>query len=129
MMCTERVSQQMKDKNLIQHDGDNCESRERDMDGTTDEPTGDVTDAETLPPNRALSLLSNETRIAILHVLASAEEEVVPFSTLQKRVGIEDSGQFNYHLNRLAGYYVRHTADGYALRKAGTDALEAISRL
>lgn len=88
-----------------------------------------VTDAETLPPDRALSLLSNETRIAILRVLASADEEVVPFSTLRKRVGVEDSGQFNYHLNRLAGHYIHHTTDGYALCQAGTDALDAISRL
>jgi hypothetical protein len=88
-----------------------------------------VTDTETLPPDRALALLGNETRIAILRAIASADEERVPFSTLRERVGVDDSGQFNYHLNKLAGRYVRRTADGYALRQAGTDALDVIARL
>jgi DNA-binding transcriptional ArsR family regulator len=88
-----------------------------------------VMEIESLPPDRALSLLSNETRIEILRVLAVAEEETVPFSTLRKRVGTDDSGQFNYHLNRLTGHYVQRTTDGYALCQAGIDALEAISQL
>lgn len=105
-MCTERVSRSV-----------------------TDKPSTRKRDDSDLPPDQALSLLSSETRIEILRVLASADEEVVPFSILRKRVGIEDSGQFNYHLNRLAGHYIHHTTDGYALCQAGTDALEAISRL
>lgn len=118
MVCADQVSQSTTDRSSSHRKDDNTASHERNID-----------ESEALPPDRALSILGNETRIAILRVLGSADEEVVPFSTLRKRVGIEDSGQFNYHLNQLAGHYIRHTPDGYALCQAGTDALEVISRL
>jgi DNA-binding transcriptional ArsR family regulator len=121
MVCDKGESQSMVDRSATQR----SDGREREM----DKPTEDVGDVETLPPDRAFELLSNETRIAILRVLASADEECLPFSILRKRVGIDDSGQFNYHLNRLAGHYVRRTRDGYIICQTGTDALEAISRL
>ena len=124
MVCDKGESRSMVDRCSTQR-SDGRERREREG----DKPTEGVADVETLPLDRAFELLGNETRIEILRVLASADEECLSFSTLRKRVGIDDSGQFNYHLNRLAGHYVRRTTDGYAICQTGTDALEAISRL
>jgi hypothetical protein len=124
MMCGKSVSRPGVESSARGANGQ-YEAHER----CVSESPEDVTDAETLPPDQALALLGNETRIAILRVIASADEETVPFSILRERVGIDDSGQFNYHLNKLTGYYVRRTTDGYALHQTGTDALEVISLL
>lgn len=43
----------------------------------------------------------------------------VSFSELRRRVGTRDSGQFNYHLDRLRGTFVRETDSGYELRYPG----------
>lgn len=71
-------------------------------------------------------LLGNETRLAILLALWEAIEPFdderggpVPFSVLREDVGMKDSGQFNYHLGKLEGYFVEQTADGYKLLPAG----------
>ncbi|MFC7139462.1 hypothetical protein ACFQMA_06365 [Halosimplex aquaticum] len=65
------------------------------------------------------TLLSNETRVRILAALADADEETVRFSDLRTRVDVTDSGQFNYHLDRLRGDLVAKTDDGYALTESG----------
>jgi hypothetical protein len=72
----------------------------------------------------AFAVLSNETRLAILLALWDAHDSVNPddgmaFSDLRDRVGMRDSGQFNYHLEQLVGGFVRKTGDGYVLRRAG----------
>jgi hypothetical protein len=41
------------------------------------------------------------------------------YSVLQKEVGIDDNGKFNYHLSQLAPYFVRRTDEGYRLSGAG----------
>ncbi|WP_436927806.1 winged helix-turn-helix domain-containing protein [Halosimplex amylolyticum] len=71
------------------------------------------------------TLLSDETRVRILAALADADREAVCFSDLRGRVGMADSGQFNYHLDRLRGDLVAKTDDGYALTEAG----RAVARL
>ncbi|MFB6095486.1 MAG: hypothetical protein ABEJ71_03415 [Halodesulfurarchaeum sp.] len=99
-----------------------------------DEPTALAT---------AFELLSDESRVRILRELyrcgggprASEGHDVaggtepddgrLPFSTLKERVGIRDSGQFNYHLARLKGVYVRQTGQGYELTREG----RAVARL
>ncbi|WP_435334129.1 ArsR/SmtB family transcription factor [Haloarchaeobius sp. TZWWS8] len=69
---------------------------------------------------QAFALLGNETRVAILHELwRSLGEGPVSFSDLRERVGMRDSGQFNYHLTKLTDAFVRKTDDGYSLRFAG----------
>ncbi|WP_459193611.1 DUF7347 domain-containing protein [Halosimplex sp. J119] len=71
------------------------------------------------------TLLSNETRVRILAALADADAEAVRFSDLRTRVDVTDSGQFNYHLDRLRGELVAKTDDGYALTESG----RAVARL
>jgi DNA-binding transcriptional ArsR family regulator len=84
-----------------------------------------ATPASTLPPDDAFAVLGNETRMAILRALGDADGPL-PFSALQDRVGTRDSGQFNYHLDRLTGHFVRKDEDGYALRQPGKRVIEAV---
>lgn len=86
--------------------------------------------------DEAFGVVANETRIAILRALwdertADPEavdgprSEPVAFSTLRERVGVADSGQFNYHLGKLVPEFVQHREDGYALTHAGTRVIGA----
>lgn len=80
----------------------------------------------------AFTLLANETRLAILLALWEAGElrEIgwapVPFSELRERVGMPDSGQFNYHLGELEGEFVERIDDGYKLNPTGDNVVMAI---
>lgn len=96
---------------------------ERVADGIGDEVVG------------AFELLGNETRLAILLGLWEAKDpgasaadgaDAVPFSELRERVGVRDSGQFNYHVDRLAGTFVRRTDDGYELTDPAEQILSAV---
>jgi len=69
---------------------------------------------EDVPPEDAFSLVANETRMDVLKALWEADGPR-SFSALRERVGVRDSGQFNYHLGKLVGHFVRKTADGYRL--------------
>lgn len=55
----------------------------------------------------AFAAVSDPTRIAILRALAThareTGESVCRFSELRKRAGVDDSGRFRYHLNKLDG--------------------------
>ena len=66
----------------------------------------------------ALETLSNEHRLAILRALAEAEAPL-SFSELRRRVGMEDPGQFNYHLTELCERFVRDEGSGYSLGHRG----------
>ncbi len=66
----------------------------------------------------ALETLASEHRIAILRALATADEPLA-FSELRERVGIRDTGRFNYHLSKLRERFVRETDGGYELGHAG----------
>ena len=79
----------------------------------------------------AFELLANETRLAILLALWEAYEPFTPgagltFSELRERVGVRDSGQFNYHLGKLEGHFVDATEDGYKLQPAGEKVTRAV---
>ncbi|MFB6217741.1 MAG: winged helix-turn-helix domain-containing protein [Halobacteriaceae archaeon] len=78
-----------------------------------------------LSADEAFGVLGNETRMDILQALGAAGEPL-SFSALREAVGVRDSGQFNYHLDRLCGHFVRKTDDGYALRPAGRRVIEAV---
>lgn len=87
-------------------------------------PLEAATDTAGPDATAAFELLSNDTRLGILLALWEAydphtETSAVPFSALRKRVGVQDSGQFNYHLNKLEGPYVRKTDGGYVLQPTG----------
>ncbi|MFB6172797.1 MAG: winged helix-turn-helix domain-containing protein [Haloarculaceae archaeon] len=65
----------------------------------------------------AFDVLGNEIRTAIL--LALLADGPLTFSGLRDRVGVADSGRFNYHLDRLTGQFVRKETGGYRLRYHG----------
>jgi hypothetical protein len=67
----------------------------------------------------AFTALSDATRIGILRTLWDAEDHEATFTELREAVGMRDSGQFNYHLDKLTGRFVTKTDDGYALTMAG----------
>ncbi|WP_439026599.1 winged helix-turn-helix domain-containing protein [Haloarchaeobius sp. DT45] len=79
---------------------------------------------EQLPPEEAFALISHETRFRILEALNEADEPLA-FARLRERVGMRDTGQFNYHLGKLTDRFVRKRADeedetgGYQLTTAG----------
>lgn len=79
----------------------------------------------------AFELLANETRLAILLALWDAydpevEGQGVSFSDLRSRVGVQDSGQFNYHLGKLEGRFIQKGDAGYRLRRAGLLLVQAV---
>lgn len=78
-----------------------------------------------LTPDNAFAVLGNRTRISILQALADADEPL-SFSELRTRVGMKDSGQFNYHLDKLEGHFIRAIEGGYVLRRAGERVIEAV---
>jgi hypothetical protein len=90
-------------------------------DGTTDASAS----ASTATPDEAFAVLGDETRLRILTELGEADGGL-SFSALYDRVDVSDTGQFNYHLQRLVGRFVEKTGDGYALRRAGRRIVEAI---
>jgi hypothetical protein len=91
-----------------------------------DQPDGgESVTVERLPPDEAFGLLGHEIRFAILEALNDADGEL-PFSELRERVGVRDTGQFNYHLGELVGRFVRRTDDGYRLAAAGRRVVGAV---
>jgi hypothetical protein len=78
-----------------------------------------------LTPDDAFAVLGDETRLAILRALGEADGPVA-FSDLYDAVDVDDSGQFNYHLDRLVGHFVRKIDAGYHLREPGRQVVEAV---
>jgi hypothetical protein len=78
-----------------------------------------------LSPDDAFSALGNETRVQILRELGAAGD-ALSFSSLYERTDVSDSAQFNYHLDKLVGHFVRKTESGYALGPPGRRVVEAI---
>jgi hypothetical protein len=67
------------------------------------------------------AILGDETRIEILLELAEVahEEQIgsgLSFSALRDRVGVTDSGRFNYHLNKLTDRFVTRHDEEYVAR-------------
>jgi len=79
----------------------------------------------TLTPDDAFAVLGNETRIQILRTLGETDEPV-SFTELRERIGIRQGAQFNYHLDKLVGHFVRKTDRGYELDQAGRRVMQAI---
>jgi len=75
-------------------------------------------------PTDALEVLGNEIRMAILRELAEADGALT-FTELRERVGVRDTGKFNYHLTKLCAYFVRETDGGYELGHAGSRVIAA----
>jgi len=90
--------------------------------------TSDRGEADTIPVEEfeiaPFELVTEETRASILGTLAQQQAEhphepAMAFAELREAAGVEDSGNFNYHLDRLQPEYVRQTEEGYALTYAG----------
>lgn len=84
-----------------------------------------------LHATEAFELLGDETRLAILLALWEAQVphsagKGVPFSDLRERVGVRDSGQFNYHLGKLEERFIKKSEDGYELRRSGRKLIQSI---
>jgi hypothetical protein len=93
----------------------------------SDAETPSIVDCdECLQPAEAFSVIGNETRLAILEALWAAPDHPVSFSELRSRVGMADSAQFNYHLQKLTGQFLRKTDDGYEFRSAGRAVIQAV---
>ena len=69
-------------------------------------------------PEEVFTLLSDDNRVAILRALWDGDGPIT-FSELHDAVGIGDSGQFNYHLDKLVGQFVDKTDGGYELTASG----------
>ena len=100
-----------------------------DIDDTND--TDGTDDRTHTDPDAAFSALSDPVRVDIVRVLADRYRErpddpVLAFSTLRKRVGVDDSGRFLYHLKRLLGTFVAKVDGGYRLTEAGHAVVAAI---
>jgi hypothetical protein len=94
--------------------------------GTNRGRAGDPTRGADL--HEAFDLVANETRFDILRALWDVQKEGtdgVAFSRLREQVGMRDSGQFNYHLDKLVGRFVRNGEDGYRLTHAGRQVVGA----
>lgn len=89
-------------------------------------------DSDDVDPATAFAALGDQVRVGILEALAADHRERsadpgTPFSTLRERVGVEDSGRFRYHLEKLRGTFVEQSEDGrYRLTYAGTAVVTAI---
>jgi hypothetical protein len=83
-------------------------------------------------PAAAFGALSDPLRVDILRELAAHRREGDPggdpigFADLRRRVGVQDSGRFRYHLNELRDHFVEKTEGGYRLTHAGTAVVAAV---
>jgi hypothetical protein len=84
-------------------------------DGTP--PVSDPGD-DGVSPHEAFAILADANRFDVVRVLVEASRQTLPFSELYRRSNFDDSGQFNYHLDKLVGPFLRRTEDGYGLRHA-----------
>lgn len=81
--------------------------------------------------SEAFAALGDETRVAILEALVDARVETpddpgLSFSELRERVGVTDSGRFNYHLGKLRDRFVEEVDGEYTLTYAGAEVVGAI---
>lgn len=86
----------------------------------------DLDTDHTRAPEDVFALLGNETRVNILRALWDAPESRMAFSDLYDSVELNDTGQFNYHLGKLTGTFVKKTDEGYELSFAGEQVIGAV---
>ena len=81
-----------------------------------------------------LRLLGNESRMQIMRALwddfdfpayVIESQSGIRFSTLRERAGIDDPGNFNYHLNQLQGTLITATDESYILTPLGYNVMKA----
>lgn len=87
----------------------------------TTSPVDRVTETLDDQTTEAFKILGNETRLAILLAFweevdpdqPPVEQSALSFSELRDRVGVADSGQFNYHLDKLTGVFLEQDGEKY----------------
>jgi endogenous inhibitor of DNA gyrase (YacG/DUF329 family) len=84
-----------------------------------------TTDGDRLAPDEAFAVLGDGIRMGILRALGE-HDGPLSFSALYDRVDVDDSSQFNYHLDRMVGHFVERTDAGYRLAGAGRRVVEAV---
>ncbi|GAB3674867.1 ArsR/SmtB family transcription factor [Halopiger thermotolerans] len=73
-------------------------------------------------------ILAHPTRLRVLEVLVERLKtggEPIGFAELRRRVGLRDSGNFNYHLEQLRGRFVQRTDEGYRITAPGLQVVAA----
>lgn len=103
---------------------------------SSESPLDAITDTVGERTTEAFEILGNDTRLAILLALweviepeipaSEPSESAVSFSALRQRVGVRDSGQFNYHLEKLTEVFVEQTEAGYSLTTPAKQVLRAV---
>jgi uncharacterized protein YuzB (UPF0349 family) len=72
---------------------------------------------QSVDSSEAFSLVASETRFAVLQALwdltAGTETSTVSFAQLRRESDVDDSGQFNYHLDQLTPQFVRKVDGEY----------------
>ncbi len=95
------------------------------------EADGPGASPEQHPAHEAFRTVGNETRLNVLHALWEAYDPEagstpLSFSELRDAVGVADSGQFNYHLGKLAGTFISKADGEYELTNAGLSLIQTI---
>lgn len=91
----------------------------------TPEILDNIGEFESISMEDAISILGEQTRMEIIVELGKAwdarnhQQQKLRFSELMDAVGLTDSGQFNYHLDKLIGTFVAKSEDGYWLPNPG----------
>jgi hypothetical protein len=86
---------------------------------------------EGLEPTEAFDLLGNDVRLGVIRELAAVRRtnwqwQGLTFADLRKAVGVEDAGNFSYHLDKLQGHFVVKDGDQYKLTYAGMQVAGAV---
>ncbi|RLM49680.1 hypothetical protein [Halorubrum sp. Atlit-28R] len=85
----------------------------------------EIGEFESVSMEEAILILGEQTRMEIIVELGKAwdedqhQQQKLRFSELMEAVGLADSGQFNYHLDKLVGSFVAKSDDGYWLPNPG----------
>ncbi len=86
--------------------------------------------ADDVDAREAFDLLGHDIRLEILLALLedwlAAHTKPKSYAELMDAVGMEDSGKFNYHLDKLRGVYVRQVEDGYVPTASATALYRAV---
>ncbi|WP_135855389.1 winged helix-turn-helix domain-containing protein [Halorussus salinus] len=97
--------------------------------GETDDAAADEETATEASPGEAFAALGNENRVEILRAFAAAdadEKRRLTFSELYDRVDIDGTNQLAYHLDKLAGVFLRRSDAGYSFTQAGDRVVRAL---
>jgi len=82
-------------------------------------------------PEEVFSAVANETRFDILRTVwdltkTGSGDGSATFAAVRAETGVQDSGQFNYHLQELSPRFVRKTEEGYEATHAGSQLVGAV---